>query len=79
MSNHSVRVLIKKPIGKIRENTKVTIPVDEKGIPLDFFWRKVIKDSKIDNSVEILDEKLSIDTTVASTSGKKAKTKKNTE
>ena len=37
--------------------TTVKIRVDGKGIPLDFYWRERIKDSKIDNCVSLVGKK----------------------
>ena len=60
---YSVRVKVKKKVGKIPKGTTATVPTDKEGTPLDYFWRKIFRDSKIDHSVEILDEKNTINTT----------------
>lgn len=57
MSKYSVRVKINKKINNAPIGSLVTIPTDEQGTPFDPFWRRIFKDSKIDQCVEILHEK----------------------
>lgn len=64
MSKYSVRIKIQKKINNAPIGSVVTIPTDENEIPFDPFWRKIFKDSKIDDCVEILHKKNSIDTEV---------------
>lgn len=75
MSKYSVRIKVKKRINAIPAGAIVNVPINQEGTPLDFFWRKIFKDSKIDDCVEILDEKHSIDTQ-ASQSSEPVKVKK---
>ena len=63
MSKYSRRVKIIKKINKAPIGSLVIIPTDQHGTPYDPFWRKIFKDSKIDQCVEILDEKNTINTT----------------
>ena len=50
----TVRVL--KPIGKYKAGALVKVQVSKTGIPLEFFWRRRISDSAIDNCLEIIKE-----------------------
>lgn len=63
MSKYSVRIKIKKRINAIPAGAIVNVPINKEGTPLDYFWRKIFKDSKIDDCVEILDEKNTINIT----------------
>ena len=44
----------------IRVGDIVQIEIDTNGIPLDQFWRRRLKDSKLDNCVEIINSKKKI-------------------
>ncbi len=63
MSKYSVKVKINKKINNAPIGSIVIIPTDEHGKPYDPFWRKIFKDSKIDQSIEIIHEKNNMDTT----------------
>ncbi len=39
---------------KVKKGDIITVEVDSNSIPLDQFWRRRLKDSKIDNCVEIV-------------------------
>ena len=42
------------PKGRLDKGSIITISVDDNNMPLDRFWRNRIKDSEIDNCVEII-------------------------
>lgn len=45
------------PKGKLLKGATVDVTTDESGIPLDHFWRSRLKDSKIDNCVQVISKK----------------------
>jgi hypothetical protein len=47
------------PKGKLLKGAIISLECDAKKIPLEIFWRKRLKDSAIDNCVEIVLEKIS--------------------
>lgn len=53
------RLKINKLCGKKKPGDIIKIEVDENNIPLDRFWRNRLKDSAIDNCVELLPSKKS--------------------
>jgi len=40
----------------LKKDSLVVIDVDDKGIPMNYFWWKRLRDSKIDNCVSIVQE-----------------------
>lgn len=44
------------PTGKLLKDAIIEIEADENSVPLDFFWRRRLADSVIDNCVEIVSE-----------------------
>lgn len=44
------------PSGKYTAGTKLIIFVDSEGTPLDRFWRSRLKDSTIDDCIEIVNK-----------------------
>jgi len=49
---------LKTPQGQLLEGAIIEIN-DEAGVPTDLFWRNRLKDSAIDNCVEIVDQVIS--------------------
>lgn len=47
---------IKSPRGRIKKGSTVVLEVDSERQPLDFFWRRCLKEAQIDSCVEILVE-----------------------
>ena len=47
---------IKTPKGAIKKGSIIELEADIAGQPLDSFWRRCLKESSIDNCVEILAE-----------------------
>lgn len=41
-------------LSRYPRGTIVNISVDENGIPLDFYWRRRLENSKIDNCLEVI-------------------------
>jgi hypothetical protein len=46
---------LKTPQGQLLEGTIIEIN-DEHGVPTDLFWRNRLKDSAIDNCIEVMDQ-----------------------
>jgi hypothetical protein len=46
---------LKTPQGQLLKNTIIDIN-DENGVPTDLFWRNRLKDSAIDNCIEVIDQ-----------------------
>lgn len=44
------------PSGKYRAGTQLILFVDSEGTPLDYFWRSRLKDSAIDDCIEIVNK-----------------------
>lgn len=55
--SREVNILIKKKLPPHNVGDEVKIPVDEGGIPLDKYWRRRLRDSKIDNCIEIKEKR----------------------
>lgn len=45
------------PSRNLKKDSTIELLVDENNIPLDLYWRRRLKDSKIDNCVEIVGSK----------------------
>ena len=63
-----MRIRVKKAINKIQVGAIVNVPIDKEGTPLDYFWRKIFKDTIYDDSIEILDKKNTIDDKISKSS-----------
>lgn len=50
----SIDIKINKPFPDYQVGQIVTIQVDGDGTPLDYFWRRRLKDAKIDSCCEIV-------------------------
>ena len=46
---------LKTPQGQLLKNAIIDIN-DENGVPTDLFWRNRLKDSAIDNCIEVVDQ-----------------------
>lgn len=42
--------------GKLLKDQVITVACSDNGLPLDIFWRNRLKDSAIDNCVQIVNE-----------------------
>lgn len=49
-----LKIQVNINIGKIKKGSQIMIDVDNEGIPLDKFWRKRLKDSAIDNCIQVI-------------------------
>jgi hypothetical protein len=49
---------LKTPQGQLLQGTIIQIN-DEHGVPTDLFWRNRLKDSAIDNCIEVVDQVIS--------------------
>jgi hypothetical protein len=49
---------LKTPQGQLLQGTIIQIN-DENGVPTDLFWRNRLKDSAIDNCIEVVDQVIS--------------------
>ena len=47
---------LRTPTGKLRAGDEVIIACDNDGLPLDNFWRNRLRDSAIDNCLEVVNE-----------------------
>ena len=47
---------LRTPTGKLKAGDEVIIVCDNDDLPLDNFWRNRIKDSAIDNCLEVINE-----------------------
>lgn len=47
---------LRTPTGKLKSGDEVIVACDKDGVPLDNFWRNRVKDSEIDNAIEIVNE-----------------------
>lgn len=50
------KLKLNAPLLNYKEGSIVTIDCDKGGTPLDIFWRRRVKDSKIDNCVQWVGE-----------------------
>lgn len=48
-----LKIQVNFDVGKIKKGSQIMIDVDNAGIPLDKFWRKRLKDSAIDNCIQV--------------------------
>ena len=50
-----LNLVIKKPFSGLHVGKQIAIPCDADGIPKEQFWRRRLRDSKIDGCVEVID------------------------
>ena len=50
----TIKIKINKNLPSYSTGTELTLRVDDFGTPLDNFWRNRLKDSSIDNCIEII-------------------------
>lgn len=51
---HTIDIKINKDYNGYYAGQVVSVPCDQDKVPLDQFWRRRLKDSKIDNSCEVV-------------------------
>jgi len=49
-----VKIRILKSFSKYREGEVIEVKADAEGVPLDIYWRRRLKDSHIDEAVEVV-------------------------
>jgi len=49
-----MKVKLNQPMQGYETGREVTIECDRSGVPLEKFWRRRLKDAKIDNCVEVI-------------------------
>jgi hypothetical protein len=47
---------LRTPNGLLKTGDEIVIACDDNNLPLDNFWRNRLKDSEIDNAIEIVKE-----------------------
>jgi len=52
----TIKVKLNAPLGGFPAGKVMNLDVDNKGVPLDRGWRDRLKDSKIDNCLELVGE-----------------------
>lgn len=59
MENKTIKIKINTdfPLHGVKTGQEITIEVDANGVPLDKNWRRRLRDSAIDNSIEIVGTK----------------------
>jgi len=50
----TIKIKINKNLPNFSAGTELTLSVDDFGTPFDNFWRNRLKDSSIDNCIEII-------------------------
>lgn len=53
----SVKIKLNVGLGQYPKDTILNIETDEKGVPLDRYWRRRFIDSEIDNCIETISDK----------------------
>lgn len=61
MQNDKMKIKINAPMLNFLAGEIVEIKINKFGKPVDYFWRKRINDSKIDNCVEVVVESTNIE------------------
>lgn len=51
---NDIDLKLNKPMAGYEAGRTVTVQADPSGVPLDRFWRRRIKDAKIDNCLEVI-------------------------
>lgn len=49
-----MKLKLNQPLAGYEVGREVTIQTDRNGVPLEKFWRRRLKDAKIDNCVEVV-------------------------
>lgn len=49
-----MKLKLNQPMAGYEAGREVTIQTDRNGVPLEKFWRRRIRDAKIDNCVEVV-------------------------
>lgn len=49
-----VQYVVNKPVHGYKVGQKVTIDVDDNGVPIDRLWRRRVRDAKIDDCVALV-------------------------
>lgn len=57
MTKAKLKINIDFPSRNLKKGSIIQLLVDENNIPLDLYWRRRLKDSEIDNCVEIVGNK----------------------
>jgi len=68
-----LKIKIKTPFGKFKAGAGINVAANDKGVPLDKFWRNRLRDSKVDNCIEVVKD---ADSTVEKMSAQKRENKK---
>ena len=74
MSYQSIKIKVNKDIGYYNAGAEITIPTDVNGTPTDPFFRRLLKDSEIDNCIEIIRSASKVSTKKTAKKSSKAKT-----
>jgi len=53
----TIKIKLNRDIGGHKADQIVSVPADQKGAPLDRWWRARLKDSELDNCCEIVKNK----------------------
>jgi flagellar basal body L-ring protein FlgH len=51
---NSVQIKVTKNMSAYKVGDIITVPIDEKGTPKSLFWRRRLKDAKMDGCCEIV-------------------------
>lgn len=51
---NSIKLKLNQPMQGYEAGRQVTVQTDSAGVPLEKFWRRRMRDSKIDNCVELV-------------------------
>ncbi len=54
MKKAKLKINVKFPSRNLKKGDIIQIDVDDEGTPLDLYWRRRLKDSAIDNCVELI-------------------------
>ena len=49
-----IKLKLNQPMAGYEAGHTVTVQTDDSGVPLEKFWRRRIRDAKIDNCVEVV-------------------------
>ena len=56
-NNNTVNIKLNADLNGYKKGKILKIIVDKKGIPVDNYWYRRLKDAEIDNCIEIIDNK----------------------
>jgi len=51
-----LKIKIKTPFGNLKAGTSMSIDANDKGVPLEKFWRNRLRDSKVDGCIEVISD-----------------------